>query len=112
MHGTKSKENRPPIYGCIDFFSGSVASVVNVLVGLPLDTVKVKMQMYPHLYGGAFHCFGSTYRKYGFRSLYAGMWPALAADVSEKSVLFCAYGWVEFFKRTVQKLVKRTKTNV
>ena len=92
MHGNATAEKRPFIFGAIDFFSGSVGSIVNVLVGLPLDTVKVKMQMYPHLYGGPFHCFRSTYRKYGFRSLYAGMWPALAADVSEKSVLFCAYG--------------------
>jgi hypothetical protein len=93
MHGQSKGETRPLIFGCIDFLSGSIGSVVNVLVGLPLDTVKVKMQMYPNLYGGSYHCFESTYRKYGIRhGLYAGMWPALAADVSEKSVLFCAYG--------------------
>lgn len=94
MH-TSSTEKRPIIFGCIDFFSGSVASMANVLVGFPLDTIKVKMQMYPELYGGSWNCFKHTVKRYGVKKLYSGLLPALVADLSEKSVLFCAYGYFQ-----------------
>jgi len=62
-------------------------------VGQPLDTVKVKMQTFPHLYKNMFHCIKQTVVKEGFfRGLYAGTVPAIAANVAENSVLFAAYG--------------------
>ena len=33
MYELRSKKKRPIVFGCIDFFSGSVASMANVLVG-------------------------------------------------------------------------------
>ena len=59
----------------------------------PLDTIKVKMQMYPELYGGPWNCFKQTAKRYGVKKLYSGLLPALVADLSEKSVLFFAYGY-------------------
>ncbi len=42
-------------------------------VGQPLDTIKVKMQMFPNLYTNAFKCGLETFKKDGiYRGLYAG----------------------------------------
>lgn len=51
------------------------------------------MQMYPELYGGPWNCFKQTAKRYGVKKLYSGLLPALVADLSEKSVLFFAYGY-------------------
>jgi solute carrier family 25 (mitochondrial ornithine transporter) member 2/15 len=61
-------------------------------VGQSLDTVKVKMQTFPHLYTNMVDCFKRTYNEGGIRGLYAGTIPALAANIAENSVLFAAYG--------------------
>lgn len=34
----------------IDFTAGSIGAATSVYVGQPLDTLKVKMQTFPHLY--------------------------------------------------------------
>ncbi len=70
-------------------FTGGAA---NVYVGQSLDTVKVKMQTFPHLYTNMVDCFKRTYNEGGIRGLYAGTIPALAANIAENSVLFAAYG--------------------
>lgn len=65
-----------------------------VIVGQPLDTVKVKMQTFPETYPNSLRCFTSTLKNEGFfRGLYAGTTPSLAANVAENAVLFCAYGY-------------------
>ena len=63
----------------------------NVYVGQSLDTVKVKMQTFPHLYTNMVDCFKMTFKKDGIRGLYAGTVPALAANIAENSVLFAGY---------------------
>ncbi|KAK9509466.1 hypothetical protein O3M35_006778 [Rhynocoris fuscipes] len=85
--------DRKFIEGFINLFSGSLGGAVLVLVGQPLDTVKVKLQTFPHLYTGPWDCFKQTLRLEGFtRGLYAGTVPAIIANVAENSVLFAAYG--------------------
>lgn len=75
--------------GAIDFTAGSLGGVALVYVSQPLDTVKVKMQTFPHLYSGMVDCLTQTFRKDGFvRGLYAGTTPAIVANVAENSVLF------------------------
>uniref|UniRef100_A0A0R3PE85 Mitochondrial ornithine transporter 1 n=1 Tax=Angiostrongylus costaricensis TaxID=334426 RepID=A0A0R3PE85_ANGCS len=73
-------------------FSGGIA---NVYAGQPLDTVKVKVQTFPHLYKNWVFCLRDTYRLDGIRGLYAGTVPALAANISENAVLFAAYGYCQ-----------------
>lgn len=71
-------------------FTGAVALVY---VGQPLDTVKVKLQTFPHMYSNMLDCMRQTIRYEGvFRGLYAGTVPALVANCAENSVLFAAYG--------------------
>lgn len=73
----------------IDFTAGCLGGATAVYVSQPLDTVKVKMQTFPHLYKGMVSCMIQTFKKDGlFRGLYAGSIPAVAANVAENSVLF------------------------
>ncbi|XP_054156588.1 mitochondrial ornithine transporter 1-like [Oppia nitens] len=81
--------------GFVDLMAGSAGGVANVLTGQPLDTIKVKMQTFPHLYNNTINCLKQTVTKDGWRGLYAGTTPALAANVAENSVLFCAYGFCQ-----------------
>lgn len=85
----------------VDFVAGSLGATTSVYVGQPLDTLKVKMQTFPHLYPNLAVCFRETWNKDGLRrGLYAGTVPSLAANVAENSILFAAYG-------LCQKLVAR-----
>ncbi|KAH3730672.1 mitochondrial ornithine transporter 1-like [Dreissena polymorpha] len=86
-------QRNPALDGIIDFTGGTIGAIASVYVGQSLDTVKVKMQTFPHLYKNALDCFVKTYRQDGIaRGLYAGTVPALAANISENSVLFMFYG--------------------
>lgn len=102
----------------MDFVSIS-GGIANVYAGQPLDTVKVKMQTFPHLYTNSVRCLITTFQKDGIRGLYAGMFPmdfylsnsthtscifsrksagavpALAANVAENALLFAAYGFCQ-----------------
>ena len=64
-----------------------------VLVGQPMDTLKVKMQTFGEQYSGVWQCARRTFLEEGVRrGFYAGTSPALVAYVSENSVLFTALG--------------------
>lgn len=75
----------------LGFLAGVNGGIATVYVGQPLDTIKVKMQTFPEVHKSAFKCFKTTLTKDGIaRGLYAGTVPALAANIAENSVLFCA----------------------
>ena len=67
----------------------------NVYAGQPLDTVKVKVQTFPHLYKNWVVCLKDTYKLDGIRGLYAGTIPALTANIAENAILFAAYGYCQ-----------------
>lgn len=56
-------ELSPVVVGAIDFLAGTAGGTANVLVGQPLDTIKVKMQTFPHLYPNTWDCFRQTLTK-------------------------------------------------
>lgn len=98
-----SKTENAFISGTIDLLAGSAGGCATVMVGQPLDTVKVKMQTFPQLHPNPWNCFLNTLRKEGvLRGLYAGTSPALIANVAENSVLFCSYGFCQQFVSTVR----------
>jgi len=77
----------------IDFTGGTLGGIATVLVGQPLDTIKVKLQTYPQLYKSSYQCLVQTFRQDGVaHGLYRGTVPSLVANVAENSILFCAYG--------------------
>ncbi|XP_018565189.1 mitochondrial ornithine transporter 1 isoform X2 [Anoplophora glabripennis] len=86
----------------LDLWVGGVALVY---VGQPLDTVKVKMQTFPHLYTNMVNCFMKTLKNDGvYRGLYAGTVPALATNVAENSVLFLCYGFCQKIMQRVTRV--------
>jgi len=84
--------------GIIDFVGGSLGAALSVVVSQPFDTVKVKMQAFPHIYNGMTDCTVRTLKGDGIiHGLYAGTLPAVVACVAENSVLFAAYGGCQKF---------------
>lgn len=75
-----------------DFTAGAIGGTACVMAGQPFDTIKVKMQTFPSLFKTAFGCGVKTLKQEGFRGLYAGTIPSLAANIAENSVLFLFYG--------------------
>ena len=51
----------------IDFVAGCIGGTACAYVGQPMDTVKTKIQTYPHLYRSAVQCAMDTVNKEGFR---------------------------------------------
>ena len=78
--------------GMIDFVAGSNGGLACVLVGQPLDTVKIKMQTYSSVYRSSFSCFWNLLQSEGMRGIYAGTTPAIASNLIEHSALFFFYG--------------------
>uniref|UniRef100_A0AAY4A3D7 Mitochondrial ornithine transporter 1 n=1 Tax=Denticeps clupeoides TaxID=299321 RepID=A0AAY4A3D7_9TELE len=76
----------------IDLTAGAAGGVACVVSGQPFDTVKVKLQTFPHLYRGFLDCSLKTYRQDGLWGLYQGTTPALLANATENAVLFACYG--------------------
>ncbi|CAG2102281.1 unnamed protein product [Medioppia subpectinata] len=107
MSSTSTPNGHHFTNGCIELTAGAIGATVNVMVGHPLDTMKVKMQAFPHLYKNSFNCFQQIVVKEGFvKGLYVGVRPALIGDILEKSVLFFAYDvcqqWVSYFRGSDQ----------
>lgn len=78
----------------VDLAAGCVGGTAAILVGQPLDTVKVKLQTSPESHKrGMVDCFRTTLAKEGLlRGLYAGTAPSVAANAGENAVLFMCYG--------------------
>eukprot|EP00795_Rhopilema_esculentum_P000074 gene74-9685_t len=75
----------------IDLTAGSAGGIACVYAGQPFDTIKVKMQVSPHLYRSTLQCLKEMSVKDGFRGFYAGATPALMAQIGENSVIFLCY---------------------
>lgn len=76
----------------VDTLAGIVGGAASVYVGQPLDTIKVKMQLFPNMYRGMFSCMLNTARQQGMRGFYAGTVPALASNCADNAVTFGTYG--------------------
>ncbi|CAI4230724.1 unnamed protein product [Auanema sp. JU1783] len=96
--GSKSDSSASHVKdGIVDLLAGTCGGIANVYAGQPLDTVKVKVQTFPHLYNSWVVCLKDTFKSEGVRGLYAGTIPALAANIAENAVLFSAYGYCQKF---------------
>lgn len=79
----------------LDFFAGCIGGCAGVVVGHPLDTIKVRLQTQDFknpLYRGTIHCFRSTLEKEGVRGLYKGMSSPMAGVAAVNAILFGVYG--------------------
>lgn len=88
-------QNSPVKY----FLAGGLGGVCTVLVGHPLDTIKVRLQTMPlvkpgesPLYRGTWDCAVKTVKKEGFKGLYKGMSAPLTGVAPIFAISFLGYG--------------------
>ncbi|KAI8639678.1 mitochondrial carrier domain-containing protein [Parasitella parasitica] len=85
-----------------DVIAGTLAGWAQVLVGQPLDTIKVMLQTQSssHIYRSATDCFRQLVRQEGVKGLYRGVAPPLAGIGFCNAVMFMSNG---YFRRLLQK---------
>jgi len=81
------------------FICGGFGGICTVVVGHPLDTIKVRLQTMPipkpgeqALYAGTWDCMKKTVTKEGVRGLYKGMGAPLAGVAPIFAISFMGYG--------------------
>ncbi|KAK7884364.1 hypothetical protein WMY93_027487 [Mugilogobius chulae] len=75
----------------LEFVAGSLSGALGIVVGHPIDTVKVRLQALTQ-YNGIVHCVVQTYCREGVRGFFRGMaFPALTNGLVN-SLVFGAYG--------------------
>jgi hypothetical protein len=75
-----------------ELFAGSVGGAVGMLVGHPLDTVKVRMMTAPAGYYASMRdCFGQTVRKEGVAGLFKGLPPPMLSVALYQAVCFASF---------------------
>ena len=93
-----------------DLFAGTVGACVGIVVGQPLDTVRVRMQAGGFPPGtSATYVFRATLRQFGVRGLFRGLASPICANAPINSIVFGARGhmarWLdETFPRSAQDL--------
>lgn len=75
-----------------DSVAGLVGGVVSIYVGLPLDTIKVRLQTKGFLFQNTMDCALQTVRHEGLFALWKGAMPAVMTGVVENVVVFSANG--------------------
>ncbi|KAI8072393.1 mitochondrial ornithine transporter 1 [Gongronella butleri] len=73
-----------------DFVSGNFGGMANVITGQPLDTIKVRLQLDPGRFNGAWDCATQTIKNEGFFALYKGMASPLVGIGAVNALLFAA----------------------
>ncbi|KAI9285864.1 mitochondrial carrier domain-containing protein [Umbelopsis sp. AD052] len=73
-----------------DFIAGNMGGMCQVLVGQPLDTIKVRLQLDSGRFNGAMDCAVQTIKNEGFFALYKGMASPLVGIGAVNALLFAA----------------------
>ncbi|KAJ3062682.1 hypothetical protein HDU98_001444, partial [Podochytrium sp. JEL0797] len=83
----------------IDFVAGTVGGVAGVVVGHPLDTVKVRLQAQAmtqanqRKYSGVVNCVATILKEEKVKGLYKGMASPIVGVAAINSLLFGVHGW-------------------
>ncbi|XP_044586764.1 mitochondrial basic amino acids transporter isoform X2 [Cotesia glomerata] len=78
----------------IDFIAGCLGGSAGLIVGYPLDTIKVHLQVQNTknpTYRGTWHCFQSILHKESIHGLYRGMSSPLAGVAALNAIVFGVY---------------------
>eukprot|EP00742_Colponemidia_sp_Colp-10_P005373 GILJ01005741.1.p1 GENE.GILJ01005741.1~~GILJ01005741.1.p1 ORF type:complete len:321 (-),score=20.21 GILJ01005741.1:152-1114(-) len=76
----------------IDLFAGTVGGVAGIVVGQPLDTVRVRYQTRPDLYKGSVDCLQKTFKWEGMRGFFKGMSSPIIGNAPLNALLFAVQG--------------------
>ncbi|XP_071454337.1 mitochondrial basic amino acids transporter [Hetaerina americana] len=82
----------------LDFAAGCLGGCAGVLVGHPLDTIKVRLQTQDFRnpqYKGTYHCFKSILQTEKVAGLYKGMSSPMAGVAFVNAIVFGVYGNVQ-----------------
>ncbi|XP_011877385.1 PREDICTED: mitochondrial basic amino acids transporter-like [Vollenhovia emeryi] len=82
----------------LDFFAGCLGGCAGIMVGYPLDTVKVHMQTQDcrnPKYRGTFDCLRTLLAKESVNGLYKGMTSPIAGVAVVNSIVFGVYGYTQ-----------------
>uniref|UniRef100_A0A1B6DEN6 Mitochondrial basic amino acids transporter n=2 Tax=Clastoptera arizonana TaxID=38151 RepID=A0A1B6DEN6_9HEMI len=82
----------------LDFIAGCLGGCAGVLVGHPLDTIKVRIQTQDFrnpLYKGTWDCFQKIVKQESISGLYKGMSSPMAGVAVVNAVVFGVYGNVQ-----------------
>lgn len=83
-----------PMYDVFkDLIAGTVGGVAGIIVGHPIDTVKVRLQV-DTSYNGVFDCVAKTWRFEGPSSFYKGVVAPVICAAPINAVIFVTYGGV------------------
>ncbi|XP_043505774.1 mitochondrial basic amino acids transporter-like [Polistes fuscatus] len=79
----------------LDFAAGCLGGCAGIMVGYPLDTVKVHMQTQDNRnpkYKGTLHCLQTLIKKESVSGLYRGMTSPMAGVAVVNAIIFGVYG--------------------
>ncbi|CDH52169.1 mitochondrial carrier [Lichtheimia corymbifera JMRC:FSU:9682] len=86
---SKTIEKKKPS-AAADFVAGNMGGMAQVVVGQPIDTIKVRLQLDHTRFKGAWDCGMQTIRNEGFLALYKGMASPLFGIGAVNALLFAA----------------------
>jgi hypothetical protein len=75
-----------------DLTAGTIGGCAGIIVGQPLDTIKVRLQSKPGVYSGVVNCLSTMVRTEGPRSLFKGLLPPLMGNAPMNAIAFGANG--------------------
>ena len=76
----------------VDIVAGTIGGMTTVVVGHPLDTVKVRLQTSTSHYSSMLDCIVKTWQVEGVRGYYKGVQSPLAGEAFFNAIQFAAYG--------------------
>lgn len=82
----------------LDFVAGCLGGSAGIVVGYPLDTIKVHMQTQDYRnpkYKGTWHCFRTIIAKESVAGLYRGMSSPMAGVAIVNAITFSVYGMTQ-----------------
>ncbi|XP_053596008.1 mitochondrial basic amino acids transporter [Microplitis demolitor] len=83
-----------------DFVAGCIGGCAGLVVGYPLDTIKVHLQVQSYnnpVYRGTWHCFQSILYKESITGFYRGLSSPLAGVAAINAILFGVYAQCQKF---------------
>eukprot|EP01098_Paradermamoeba_levis_P010078 TRINITY_DN4217_c0_g7_i1.p1 TRINITY_DN4217_c0_g7~~TRINITY_DN4217_c0_g7_i1.p1 ORF type:complete len:363 (-),score=68.98 TRINITY_DN4217_c0_g7_i1:367-1392(-) len=74
-----------------DFLNASISGMTGVVVGQPLDTVKIRMQLDPQQYPTAMQCISITLKREKIQGLYKGLLSPMMSVPLINATVFMSY---------------------
>jgi len=81
-----------------EFYAGAISGIINVIIGHPLDTIKVQQQCHSY---GLRNCITYIYRNYGVFGFYKGIYPPLISISLQNAIVFSSYNYAKKYLNNI-----------